>query len=298
VIILWSLCINGKDTDFAKGIIAGESACRYRKITIEDRYDELDLCWYKYHRAVTYRIDESLRKAQDLYFEYLEKDNKSAYENGFLEGVKLFLNTHREEYYLREYAKISPSVFCNVVNLLTGELPPQEIVSTNQTRPRKKNNIEWTEEDDKLIYSAVKKYTSNFTSLPAGHTREDVLQEAAQAWAKRLTNKGGHDPAKGKKSTLLYRVVQNTIQDLIKAANTDKRKVNQHLAEFNDVYSIDGYGKAIGPSNKENAGKQYEGGESNKNLGKGDFEPTRRGTKDAIRWNREKEAELTERIKK
>jgi len=290
---LWSLYFKGKETDYTRGIKDGESACR--SCNVRERYDELDLYWYHYEDTHYYKkplgLDDSLKRAQDLYFEYLEKENKTAYEKGYFEGVKLFLNAHREEYYLREYAKISPSAFSNVVILPKAE-QPQEMVSTNQTRPRKKKaKIEWTEEDDKLIYSAVKKYTRDFTSLPGGYSREDVLQEAAQAWAKRLATKGGHDPAKGKKSTLLYRVVQNTIQDLIKAANTDKRKVNQNLVGFNDEYALDGHGNAIGPDNKENAGEQYEGGESKKNIGKGDFEPTKRGVKDAIKWKREQEAD-------
>ncbi len=238
---------------------------------------------------------------------YQNKSNRSEYENGFLKGIKNFLEGQREESYVRgtfkresmkidvfgsyrmatddfqvvdnEAAGLPPSV---------GQLPDQEMISAN--KGNKKVTIEWTEEDDKLIYSAVKKYTRDFTSLPGGHTREDVLQEAAQAWAKRLKDKGGHDPAKGKKSTLLYRVVQNNIQDLIKAANTDKRKVTQHTAEFEDIYSEWGRVKT-NPASFDNTAEAYQGGESKKNIGKGDFEPTKRNVKDSIRYRREQETD-------
>ena len=241
---MWSLYLPGKGSEFTKGIADGEKACGE---LIEQRYDPYTIFqnppFYELLRAEQLwrspNLKAALKMAQTLYFEYLEKGNKTTYEKGFLEGIKLFINQYREDFYLQGFSAILPLELDNKLQLQAEE-PLQELISKNETRPfkRKKAKIDWTEEDDKLIYSAVKKYTSGFASLPAGHTREDVLQESAQAWAKILMTKGGHDPAKGKKSTLLYRVVQNTIQDLIKAANTDKRKVNQNLAEFNDVYGL------------------------------------------------------------
>jgi len=245
-----------------------------------------------------------LKEAGERYNLLKRIKNKSEYERGYFEALKLYLGGHSEEYQLRGLAKhegnkiiMEPLPPVDFENIKRPEgapkEPAQELVSSNKGRRKKKVNIEWTEEDDKLIYSAVKKYTRDFTSIPGGYNREDVLQEAAQAWAKRLMTKGGHDPAKGKKSTLLYRVVQNTIQDLIKAANTDKRKIIQHEAKFEDIYSEWGRVKT-NPAGFENMSEQYNGGESKKNLGKGDFEPTKRGIKDSIKWRREAESDHVE----
>ena len=51
-------------------------------------------------------------------------------------------------------------------------------------------------------------------------------------------------------------------------------------------------GEAIGPDNREKVSEQYKGGESKKNIGKGDIEPTKRNEKDSIRWKREQEADF------
>jgi hypothetical protein len=240
-----------------------------------------------------------LREAGERYNLLKNKKNKSEYERGYFEALKLYLSEHSEEYHLRGLLKhegqkvimepLPPVDFENIKQPQGApQEPAQELVSANRGRRKKKVNIDWTEEEDKLIYSAVKKYTRDFTSLPAGYSREDVLQEAAQTWAKRLIEKGGHDPAKGKKSTLLYKVVENKIQDLIKAANTDKRKIAQHC---NTELKEEAWFQMMTDLNAgdRNITEQYEGGESKKNIGKGDFEPTKRGVKDGIRWRREQE---------
>lgn len=279
-----------KKSDYEKGLMDGE-----------EHYSGFGGWYGGFNQDVT----GMLKEAGERYNLLKNKKSKTEYERGYFEALRYFISAHAEEYHVRgvfkrEGLKVEkgangkfkitlggtmeplPAVGFRNIKRPPGapEEPAQELVSSNK---RRKVSIDWTEDDEKLIYSAVKKYTRDFTSLPAGYTREDVLQEAAQAWARRLINKGGHDTAKGKKSTLLYKVVQNTIQDLIKAANTDKRKVIQHTGEFNDVYAVGWDGDIIGPDNKEHISDNYEGGE-------GSFKPTRRGEKDIIKWKRESQS--------
>lgn len=93
--------------------------------------------------------------------------------------------------------------------------------------------MDWTDEHNKLVYSAMKKATSGFSSLPRGYEKEDMIQEGAVAVWQAL-EKGGHDPKKGALSTFMFKVVKDKYRDLIRAANRDKRKAEQETIPYDD----------------------------------------------------------------
>ncbi len=93
--------------------------------------------------------------------------------------------------------------------------------------------MDWSDDDEKLVNGAVKVATKNFKSKPRGYDREDLLQEGRLAWWQAMET---HDPAKGAKSTLIFTVVRRKIYDLIRAGNTDKRRIHQHTVPFSEEF--------------------------------------------------------------
>jgi len=69
--------------------------------------------------------------------------------------------------------------------------------------------------------------------MPRGYDRDDVLQEGALAW---LEYRDRLNKLKGKKTTLLYKVVNGRICDLIRTNNTGKRN-----SERDSIPYIDGF---------------------------------------------------------
>jgi len=72
---------------------------------------------------------------------------------------------------------------------------------------------------------SVRKATQNYSFLPLRYERQDLFQEAAEAW---LSARDGWREEKGQKSTFLYGVVEKRIRDLIDAGDTEKRKSDLH----------------------------------------------------------------------
>ncbi len=91
--------------------------------------------------------------------------------------------------------------------------------------------MNWTAEDEKLIYAAVKKATRGFKFIPRGYEIEDLLQEGALAWWQAMDK---HNPDHGAKSTFLFTVVRRQIIDLIRGGDTDKRKAGRDSIEYID----------------------------------------------------------------
>ena len=145
---------------------------------------------------------------------------------------------------------------------------------------------DWSLDDEKLIKAAVKKFTSNYKSLPRGYDREDMLQEARQKWA---AVKDKHDSSKTKKSTYCYRVVQNQIRDLVRAGNYDKRRIEQNTLEYNEEVTNKAIARMAGwtkkPDPRGRIDIDYNGDENAK------VNPARRGMDQMERWGYEQEPE-------
>ena len=145
---------------------------------------------------------------------------------------------------------------------------------------------EWSLEDEKLIKKAVKKFTSNYTSMPRGYDREDMIQEARRKWA---AVKDRHESEKSARSSYCFRVVQNQIRDLVRAGNYDKRKIEQKTLHYDEaatnkaIAQAEGYKKKADPRGRLDV--KYNG---DPNLA---YNPARRGMKDSDRWKYESEPE-------
>jgi DNA-directed RNA polymerase specialized sigma24 family protein len=97
--------------------------------------------------------------------------------------------------------------------------------------------MEFTEEDYKLVHAAMKDATKGFTSIPRGYDREDLIQEGALVvW--QAFEKGRYNKDKGAKSTFIYKVIKDRYFDLIKSANRDKRKIEQHTLSYDDQVTV------------------------------------------------------------
>jgi hypothetical protein len=140
--------------------------------------------------------------------------------------------------------------------------------------------LEWSLEDEKLVKAAIKKYTKNFKSIPRGYDREAMLQEGRLKWA---AVKDKHAENKGKKSTYCFNVIQNQIRDLIRAGNTDKRKIEQYTLEYIEGVTEGEFLNKPPGDHQARLSKQYDGERG------GNYSPSARGLKDSERWQREQE---------
>lgn len=91
--------------------------------------------------------------------------------------------------------------------------------------------MDWTMEEQKLIYSAVRRATSGFTFMPRGYERDDLLQEGAIAW---FMARDGWSEERGKLSTFLYNVVSRHIRGIIRKGDAEKRASDKYAIKYLD----------------------------------------------------------------
>jgi hypothetical protein len=147
--------------------------------------------------------------------------------------------------------------------------------------------LEWNIDDEKMVSAAIKKFTKNFKSLPRGYDREAMLQEGRLKWA---AVKDKHAENKGKKSTYCFKVIRNQITDLIRAGNTDKRKIEQYTLEYIKGITEGEFLNKPPGDHQARLSKQYDGERG------GNYSPTARGVKDSERWRGEQEPDPVDLI--
>ena len=91
--------------------------------------------------------------------------------------------------------------------------------------------MDWTIEEEKLIYTAVRRATSGFTFLPRGYEKEDLLQEGAIAW---FLARDDWDRDRSKMSTFLYDVIYKHIRDIIRKGDAEKRASDKYAIKYLD----------------------------------------------------------------
>jgi DNA-directed RNA polymerase specialized sigma24 family protein len=145
--------------------------------------------------------------------------------------------------------------------------------------------IDWTIEETKLIWWSVRKATQNYSFLPLRYERQDLFQEAAEAW---LSARDGWREEKGQKSTFLYGVVEKRIRDLIDAGDTEKRKSDLHAIKYMENVMSNGF--KYGEGNRKVVAEpiDYDGDKNIK------YNPVPRGKPMAYRLREEREPEIWE----
>lgn len=95
--------------------------------------------------------------------------------------------------------------------------------------------MSWSEDESKMIYCAVRRVTSDFQAMPRGYERNDLLQEGACAW---LRVRDKWSSRRGRKSTFLYRVVEDRVREIMRTGNLAKRVGFRDSISFIDDITI------------------------------------------------------------
>jgi len=145
--------------------------------------------------------------------------------------------------------------------------------------------MNWSREETRLVWWAIKKATRGFTFLPMRYEREDLFQEGALAW---LRAREDWNSGRGQKSTFLYNVIEKHIRKLVDAGDTGKRKAELHAIQCIEGVTPDGFKYGEGNRRATVRPIEYDG---DKGL---NYNPVPRGAPMGRRLREEREPEIWE----
>ncbi len=93
--------------------------------------------------------------------------------------------------------------------------------------------MNWSQDEEKLIYYATRRATSGFLAIPRGYEKEDILQEVAAAWVKTRENYNVNYAL----STQIYRVALATVNNLYKMNGRIKRQGDLHAIKYMENFT-------------------------------------------------------------